>query len=204
MKYYKYPRTLHLPFSEGMTSDDKVLKDLRNFKNKKIVVTVKMDGESCTMYRDKIHARSIDSKDHESRHWVKQFHSTIKNNIPKGFRICGENLYARHSIHYNNLLSYFIGFSIFNENNECLSWSETVRFFEKIYIIPVKVLYSGIFSEDILKSINIEEQEGYVIRLAESFHYNDFSKCVAKFVRENHVTTTSHWMHEKVIKNNLI
>lgn len=110
--YYKYPSTFHLPWSQGITNDDKILKNLSNFYNKKIVVTIKMDGESCTMYRDKIHARSIDSKNHPSRHWVKQFHSTIKYNIPKNWRICGENLFAKHSIFYNNLPSFFF-FGIF-------------------------------------------------------------------------------------------
>ena len=28
MSYYKYPRTYHLPFSEGYTSDDKILKTI--------------------------------------------------------------------------------------------------------------------------------------------------------------------------------
>ena len=30
MKHKKYPRTFHLPFSKGSTSDDKFLKDLIN------------------------------------------------------------------------------------------------------------------------------------------------------------------------------
>ena len=35
---YKYPRTYHLPFSPGFTSDDKVLKDDSSFRGKEIVV----------------------------------------------------------------------------------------------------------------------------------------------------------------------
>ena len=45
-KYIKYPRTWHHPISEGVTDDDKVLKDTSNFEGKEIVVTVKMDGEN--------------------------------------------------------------------------------------------------------------------------------------------------------------
>ena len=60
MKYKKYPRTFHLPFSKGSTSDDKFLKDYSNFENKDIIVTLKMDGENTTMYNDHIHARSLE------------------------------------------------------------------------------------------------------------------------------------------------
>ena len=38
---YKYPRTYHLPFSPGFTSDDKVLKDDSQFYGKRVVVTEK-------------------------------------------------------------------------------------------------------------------------------------------------------------------
>ena len=68
---YKYPRTFHLPWSPGCTSDDKVLKSVDHFVGKRVIVTEKMDGENTTISKNKIYARSIDSKDHESRHWVK-------------------------------------------------------------------------------------------------------------------------------------
>lgn len=41
-----------------------------------------MDGENTSLYRNKLHARSEDSKDHKSRHWIKSFHAQIKYNIP--------------------------------------------------------------------------------------------------------------------------
>lgn len=41
----KFPRTYHLPWSEGRSSDDKVLESLDSFIEQEVVVTVKMDGE---------------------------------------------------------------------------------------------------------------------------------------------------------------
>lgn len=202
-RYKKYPRTFHLPWSEGITSDDKVLKDLSSFKGKNVICTLKMDGENTSMYMNKIHARSIDSKDHPSRHWVKQFHAGIRYQIPQNWRICGENLFAKHSIFYRDLPSYFLGISIFDENNFCLSWEETLIFFEIIGIHPVQEIYSGKFDEKLIKKIDTESNEGYVIRNAEKFHYNDFSFNVAKFVRKNHVQTSTHWMREKITPNKL-
>lgn len=46
-RYVKYPRTYHLPWSPGATDDDRIIKSADVFKDKEVVVTVKMDGENC-------------------------------------------------------------------------------------------------------------------------------------------------------------
>ena len=195
-----------MPWSLGSTSDDKFLKSTSCFEGKDIVVTLKMDGENSNLYRDHYHARSLDSKDHESRSWIKQFHAGIKNDIPEGFRICGENLYAKHSIGYDNLKSYFYCFSIWDADNNCLSWDDTVEYCELLDIIPVPVLYRGSWDINVVKNIQInpEIDEGYVVRNSDSFHYNDFSKNCAKYVKANHVVSSIHWMHDAIVKNSLV
>jgi len=91
-----------------------------------VVVTEKMDGENTTLYSDGLHARSVDSRHHPSRAWIKAFHAQWRHLIPEGWRLCGENLFAQHSIHYERLPSYFMLFSIWDEHNHCLSWNETL------------------------------------------------------------------------------
>ena len=115
----KYSRTPHLPFSQSITSDDKKLISVDHFIGKEIIMSEKRDGENSSLYRDYNHARSLDSSDHISQHWLKGL--SIRYDIPEDCRICGENLYAKHSIHYTNLESYFEVFSIWNEKNDCLS-----------------------------------------------------------------------------------
>lgn len=205
--FTKYPRTPHLPWSPGTTDDDKVLRDLSNFDGKMVVVTMKMDGENTTMYRNHIHARSVDSRGGLDRDWVKTFWSSFAHDIPEGWRICGENLYARHSIAYNNLFSYFMGFSIWNNDNICLSWIDTMTYFQSLDIMPVEVIWQGIWSESDIrnmhKSLDPNKDEGYVVRLADSFHYDDFGKSVAKYVRKGHVQTDTHWRHMEIVPNEL-
>jgi len=206
MELYKYPRTYHFPFSEGATSDDKILKDCIIFNNKEVIITEKMDGENTSIYNGYFHARSLDSK-HQSYHsWLAQFVSRMSYNIPDGYRVCGEYLYAKHSIGYNNLKSYFYGFSIW-EGTKCLSWKDTMEWFEILEIVPVPILYEGIFNEDVVKKIAKETiargGEGIVVRLADSFKYEDFPRSVAKFVRKNHVQTDKHWSTSEIKKNNL-
>jgi hypothetical protein len=202
----KYPRTPHLPWSEGMTSDDKKILTLNHFLGRNVIVTEKMDGENTTMYRDNIHARSLDSRGGEDRTWVKNFWSTFSYKIPENYRICGENLWAKHSIYYQDLKSYFYGFSVWNENL-CLSWEETELFFEDLGIHSVPVLYKGIWNEDLFlnlsNDLDLEEKEGYVVRLADEFMYEEFENYVAKFVRKNHVQTAEHWRSSIIVPNRL-
>lgn len=162
---------------------------------------------NCTMYTDGFHARSIDSRHHPSRDWLARFHASIAHDIPAGWRICGENLYAQHSIAYTDLPSYFMGFSVWNEENVALSWDDTLEMFELLGIIPVPELYRGPFDEAVLKRIaaelDTEKEEGFVVRVARPFHYDDFKTSIAKWVRSHHVQTDKHWMHRGIVPNGL-
>lgn len=206
MSLIKYPRTFHLPWSEGKSSDDKVLRSTDCFKGKHVVVTEKMDGENTSLYRDHIHARSLDSKHHPSRDWVKNFWQSIRYNIPEGWRVCGENMYATHSIHYTNLPSYFLGFSIWN-GNICLSWEETLEWFDLLSIEHVPVLHQCEYHDIMLKhlwtTMDSEKSEGYIVRVCNDFTTEEFSKCVAKFVRSRHIQTDEHWSTQEIIPNEL-
>ncbi|WP_314588139.1 RNA ligase family protein [Paenibacillus terrigena] len=203
----KYPKTMHLPWSRGYTDDDKILRNTDHFIGQEVVITEKMDGENTTMYSDFIHARSLDSKDHSSRHYVKTLHGGIKYLIPEGYRLCGENVYAKHSLFYSSLPGYFMLFSVWNDRNICLSWDDTVAWANQLGIPLVPVLYRGIWSEETAKQCYTKqsrcggEQEGYVVRLASEFSYEDFKCSVAKFVRKNHVQTDEHWLSKQVKPN---
>ena len=204
----KYPSTPHLPFSPGLQNDDRRIVTLDRLQGREIVVTEKLDGENTTMYVDHLHARSLDSRNHPSRTWVKQFWGSINYLIPNGWRICGENVYAEHSIRYHNLESYFYGFSIWNGDNVALSWDETVYEFEEIFNIrPVPVLYRGQFDEEVLKKLakNLDpfSTEGFVVRVVDEIPFDEFDLLCAKWVRKGHVQTDEHWMTREVIPNRL-
>ncbi len=205
---YKYPRTYHLPWSPGKTNDDKTLRSTYHFTGQEVVVTEKMDGENTTIYRDYIHARSLDGRHHPSRNWVKSLQATIGHRIPENWRICGENLYAKHSIGYTELPSYFMAFSCWNEDNICLDWDSTYQLCADLGLITVPVLWRGIYDEDAVyecaRGWNTEDHEGYVVRLAGEFHYDKFNMSVAKYVRANHVQSLDHWMHQQIVPNILV
>ncbi len=204
----KYPRTWHLPWSETLASDDKFIKSLNAFSNQRVIVTEKMDGENTTFTQNTIYARSLNGYRGIDRDWCKAFWNTIKINIPEGYRVCGENLFAKHSIKYTNLLTYFMGFSIWDANNQCIDWDSTIKLFSILGITPVNILYDGIWNVKTIQNIwdsNTELSEGYVVRIADKFSYSCFDTHVAKFVRKNHVAKNSiHWRHKLIVKNELL
>lgn len=203
---YKYPKTYHFPFSPGQSNDDKVIDNYDRFYGQEIVVLEKMDGENTTLYPDYLHARSIDGRHHPSRDWIKAYHNTFAYTIPNNWRICGENMYARHSIAYDNLDSYFYVFSIW-ENDFCMDWDFTCYICDMWHLTKVPVLYRGIFDEQKIKSLaedmDLEKHEGFVVRLADGFLYSEFDRCVAKYVRKGHVQTQDHWQFQTIVPNKL-
>jgi RNA ligase len=208
--YVKYPRTHHLPWSLNINNDDRVISSLQAFFDQRVIVTEKMDGENTTLYRDYIHARSIDGRHHDSRNWVKQFWGSMRHDIPAGWRVCGENMYAQHSIHYNDLPSYFLGFSIWDDRNVCLDWDTTQEWFTLLGITTVPVLYDAIYHEHAVRSLYEGRdlplpREGYVMRRASAISYGEFRHTVAKFVRKDHIQTVKHWMYgQPIVPNEML
>ena len=202
----KYFRTFHLPWSESVADDDIVRKS-PFCEDDDVVVTIKMDGENFTGYNSgNTHARSINSGAHVSRDFVKAYWRSISYNLPIGWRVCGENLYAKHSIHYTNLKSYLYVFSIWNEHNECLSWDDTMEWADMLGLTLVDVIYKGKYDEAAIKNSFLpfkDEHEGYVVRNAKGFKYEEAPMNIAKYVRKNHVQTSDHWMFQEVVPNKL-
>lgn len=206
---YKYPRTFHLWFSLGTSSEDRLWtkeETLSVFEGKEVVVTEKIDGENSSLYRHRMHVRSLDSRTHPSQNWLRQLHASIAHDIPEGWRLCGENVYAQHSIRYDQLTTFFYVFAIYNDKNVCLSWDDTKSYCELLGLQTVPELYRGVWDEDKVracwtgKSKFGPDQEGYVVRIAEEFPYPvsekgsmPLFKTVGKFVREKHVQTDDHW-----------
>ncbi len=199
-----YPRTPHLPWSPGATSDDVRTGDLSGLAGREVVVTEKLDGENTTLYPDGLHARSLDSAHHPSRAWVKALQGRVGRGIPAGWRVCGENVYARHSLAYGELDSWFYGFSVW-DGERCLDWDATVRFTRGLGIPVPPVLWRGVFDERALRALRLDlaRQEGYVVRTVEGFGRGEFAGRVAKWVRRGHVTTDAHWMLAPVVPNGL-
>jgi hypothetical protein len=207
-KYIKYPRTYHLHWS-NLLKDDRQLANDDYFKDKRVIVTLKMDGENTTLYKDYIHARSLDSNSHPTRNWVKGLWSQISYLLDDNMRICGENLYALHTIKYENLSSYFMMFSMWIDD-KCLSWNDTVEYAKIFGLDTVEVIYDDIYDKNkIIDAFKpyMSGNEGYVVRIADEFSYSNFRRSVAKFVqpefRQALNNSHGHWISKKIKTNPL-
>jgi hypothetical protein len=215
----------HLPWTGHKTTDDKIWdEDLleKAFSGKEIIITEKMDGENTTVYDDgSFHARSIDGRWHPSRNRMVGIAKGLGAQLPRGYRLCGENLYAQHSITYTNLPCYYMVFGIYDEKNMCLSWDDTEYFAKEIGATLVPRIWRGdwdhfyvnhpdmtrfIMSNDWLSGSEhgmMGAREGYVVRTTEGFHYDDLGSHCGKYVRKDHIQTNEHWMYKAVVPNGL-
>ena len=171
-----------------------------------LVVTEKMDGENTTIHAGGTHARSPDSRYHPSRDWLKAFAAGISHQLDGEERIIGENVYARHSIAYDALPSYFLGFA-WIIGDEVQPWDLTMARFEEIGVEPVPQLFRGPFRpglfDDLAAALDTDRQEGFVARTADGFPESAMPLQLGKYVRQGHVQSDTHWMNAEMIPNRL-
>jgi hypothetical protein len=51
------------------------------------------------------------------------------------------------------------------------------------------------------KTLDPEKDEGFVVRNADRFHYDQFNYNVVKYVRKGHVQTDKHWRTQELVPN---
>lgn len=202
MENRKYPRTAHLLTSPGATSDDKFLtkgglETLRAAKD--FVTTEKMDGGNVTMTRNHFFARSLDSGTHAWDTPAKALWAQVRFQIPEGWRVSGESLYARRSVGYDSLPGYYMVFGVWDDKDDLLDWDFTTEFAEELGLPLVPVLYRG---NDFQTATTIwaeqsdtDTSEGFVVRDAGTIPFSEFKSRVGKWVRAGHVTTSADWRH---------
>lgn len=165
-----------------------------------------MDGENTTIHKGGCHARSPDSGYHPSRDWVKAFAAGISPQLQDNERIVGEYLFARHSVAYDDLSSYFLGFAWICDH-QIQGWDDSAQRFSELGILPVPILHRGVFDaatvNAVLSDLDLTRQEGFVVRTSAPFAENAMATHMAKYVRADHVQGDTHWMHADIVKNGL-
>lgn len=210
----KYGRTFHYPFSPGTTNDDRINFDYWShlLEIPEIVHTEKLDGENTCLNQYGVFARSHAAPTrHPWANYLKERWKSILNDLGH-LEFFGENLYAIHSIEYQNLESHFFVFGI-RELDKWLSWEE-VKFYAGLLDFPTvpelkftKPTDENEFKNEVLELIsqpsifesfdihtkNPCSMEGIVSRNVEAYPVENFQKNVFKYVRKDHVKTDEHW-----------
>jgi len=212
----KYPSTHYFSVSPGVDPEDIKRAGYVNMEaliGKPLIFMEKMDGSNGSLCREKAAARNGETAKHYSFDLFKSIHAEIRYSLPEHLVFFGEWLYAKHSIPYENLESYFQLFSVYDINRrEWYAWHEVEFLSEQLGFTLAPVLLKETFSEEyqlVNKVMELAEEvisgggEGIVVRSAFSFYYGQFKDNVGKYVRENHVTTDDHWMSRQLVKNKL-
>lgn len=216
--YIKYPCTSYLPNSETMGNP--MLFDIENphgtpyLADSEVVITIKMDGSNACLRHDKVVARNGSSADHKSFDMIKSMHSKMQHLIPENLQIFGEWLYAKHSIHYNDLTSYFQVFGVYNcDTRHFLDWLSTEKIASLLGLETTPVLERNIKFKDSYEFLNVAEKlakkviedghEGIVVRSIYPIHYGLYENLIGKYVRANHIQTEKHWTNQEITRNKL-
>ena len=207
----KYPRSLHLPWSPGGTSDDKRMADVSSLLDVPLVITEKCDGSNLTYTRTAVFSRSHSGPPgHPSFDLAKATHARIAHELSLGLSLFCEYCYAVHSITYDALPDYSLVFGARDDREgRWWDWDMVVAQAADLGLPTVPELHRGQVStarelEALTLSLASQPsvfggpREGVVVRHAGEFRDADFQRSLAKWVRSDHVTTDEHWMHQNI------
>lgn len=192
-------------------------KETKLLLNGQICLTEKIDGANCGLIRTKDGFRFQKRGGLVGQSEHPQFGALIAwgqlnydklMSVPENSIIYGEWAFAKHTIYYDKLPSYFLAFSWFDtKTNEHKHWSDLEELCEKIGLHTVPFIAQGHFAKDELFD-NIPDPSAYGSEPAEGLVvYNHKQQMRGKIVREEFVKEmeeSDHWTKYDMVKNKLI
>lgn len=156
MELYKYPRTRHLEGSRLQIGDLPDDQKLAGLAGKPLVIEEKVDGANCALSFDEEGHLRLQSRGHfltgghRERHfdlfktWASIHATRFREVLGSRFVMYGEWLYAKHTVFYDRLPSYFLEFDVFDrESSRFLSTPERRRLLSGLPLMPVPVIHTG-------------------------------------------------------------
>ncbi len=202
IQHTKHPSTPYLDISQ--TANEKVVVT-QSFIGERVTITEKMDGEITSIYPDgSFHARSLDSGAAWQRDVIHSYLSSIVSAMRYDEHFVFENMYAKHTIEYDDLESYLYLLYIVR-GGVVISHEQTRMIASKIGLAMPKVLFSGVFKSRTANEVITggDFREGFVIRTNRSFPYARLGPYTAKYVVSGFAQTDVHWTQSEPKKNKL-
>jgi hypothetical protein len=162
-EFHKFPSTPHLATPKGVEiRDDKILseEERARFLARRLLVEEKIDGANLGLSFDSSGAIRAQNR---GEYLVEPFEGQWKKlgqwidaRLDPLFELLGDRLvlfgewcYARHSIGYDKLPDWFVGFDVFDKEAELFYSAERRnRAFEEAGVVPIPALAEGRFSLD--------------------------------------------------------
>ncbi|MBF0096955.1 MAG: RNA ligase family protein [Magnetococcales bacterium] len=140
--------------------------------------------------------------------WLSQKVDRLLDLLSDRFILFGEWCYAKHSIHYSRLPDWFIGFDIFDKNENCfLSCQRRDQMLDGLSLAVVPQIGSGIYTLQDLKNSLLTSRfcddlaEGVYLRYEQSDSLVQRAKLVNPYFTQ--AMTKHHWSREEITPNRL-
>lgn len=219
--FFKFPSTPHLATLAGVDiRSDKVLSESERdeFLQHDLVVEEKVDGANLGISFDSegnIRAQNRGAYLHlpgsgqwkKLGDWLTPRTDTLFEHLSDHFILFGEWCYAQHSVFYDRLPDWFLGFDVYDKRfGRFLSSKRRDDLFTKMGVAQVPVLARGHFAypevQKFLSTSKLSEQpaEGIYLR----FDQDDWLAQRAKLVRPAFIQAVEqHWSRSAIRPNRL-
>jgi ATP-dependent RNA circularization protein (DNA/RNA ligase family) len=220
--FHKFPHTPHLLWlGAGSPRDDKILKpaEAAEFLSGEVIVEEKVDGANLGISLgpdDRVRAQSrghflASGRSHAQWNllwpWLAEHRAELEDGLRGGLILYGEWCYAKHTVPYNALPDWFLGFDIFEISSRHF-WSVDRRneWLRQKGLVPVPEVMRGHFSTRQLTSllgssaVGRAPMEGIYLRREQEGLFQARAKIVSTVFQQQ---IEEHWTHRPVVPNQL-
>ena len=220
--FHKFPHTPHLLWlGAGTPREDKCLTvpEAAEFLSSEVIVEEKVDGANLGLSLDpygRIRAQSrgnflAPGRSHAQWNplwpWLAERRAILENGLIGGLILFGEWCYARHTVAYDALPDWFLGFDVFDTNRRRF-WSVSRRnvWLRERGLVPVPEVARGRFQRKQIPSllgasaIGHLPVEGIYLRREEVGWLSARAKVVSATFKQQ---IEEHWTRRAVIPNQL-
>ncbi len=220
-KIFKFPLTPYLALlGETVIRNDKVMskQERDEFLNHELVVEEKVDGANLGISFDNRGTLKCQNRGtyleapfggqwKKLPEWLSSRTDILLSVLGDQYILFGEWLYAQHSVYYDQLPDWFLGFDIFDKHErKFFSSQRRDSIFQKLGICQTPFMVRGHFSIQTLSAlfskslISVETSEGLYLR----YDNGDWLSQRAKLVRPKFVQSIEkHWTCSGIRPNRL-
>ncbi|CAI2512617.1 RNA ligase, Pab1020 family [Serratia fonticola] len=219
---FKFPSTPHLISNSNIDiRNDKLLtqKQVDELLSKEVFIEEKIDGANLGISfsskgdliiqnRGNLLTEPFTGQWIYLRHWLDKGINYLFDSLTDRYILFGEWCFACHSIYYNKLPDWFLGFDVYDKENKLfLPLKKRNELFKESKIKPVPFLAKGVLSVDGLLSLittsaySLEQSEGIYIKQETEREVTKRAKIVRPDFIQN---MNEHWSRKALVKNKLI
>ncbi len=217
--FFKFPTTPHLAVLLGVeVRDDKIFSqpEQHAFLQNELIIEEKVDGANLGISFDSEGNLRVQNRGaylqlssvgqwKKLEQWIEPHTDVLFDTLTNRYILFGEWCYAQHSVFYNKLPDWFLGFDIFDKQvGKFFSVKRRDKIFIKAGIKPVPNIAYGYFSyielQHLLSTSQLGNQlaEGVYMR----FDEGDWLRQRAKLVRAAFIQSIDqHWSREGIKPN---